>query len=85
MPTQNVMAVCNFDMQFIFACVRWEGTAHDTRVFISVLRNENLNFPKPPSGKNYGQLTFVFFITYLVQLCIHIKKNECCISQGNII
>ncbi|XP_020419156.1 putative nuclease HARBI1 [Prunus persica] len=53
MPTQNVMAVCNFDMQFIFACAGWEGTAHDTRVFLSVLRNENLNFPKPPSGKYY--------------------------------
>ncbi|KAI5342156.1 hypothetical protein L3X38_010031 [Prunus dulcis] len=53
MPTQKVMAVCNFDMQFIFAYAGWEGTAHDTRVFLSVLRNENLNFPKPPSGKYY--------------------------------
>ena len=31
-PTQNIMAVCNFDMQFIFACAGWEGTTHDTRV-----------------------------------------------------
>ncbi|CAL9001197.1 unnamed protein product [Prunus brigantina] len=27
--------------------------AHDTRVFLSVLCNENLNFFKPPSGKYY--------------------------------
>ncbi|CAN6697123.1 unnamed protein product [Malus baccata var. baccata] len=52
-PTQNVMAACNFDMQFTFACAGWEGTAHDTRVFLSVLRNPILNFPKPPNGKYY--------------------------------
>ncbi|CAN6695255.1 unnamed protein product [Malus baccata var. baccata] len=52
-PTQNVMAACNFDMQFTFACAGWEGIAHDTRVFLCVLRNPNLNFPKPPNGKYY--------------------------------
>ncbi|CAN6576854.1 unnamed protein product [Malus baccata var. baccata] len=48
-PTQNVMAACNFDMQFIFACAGWEGIAHDTRIFLFVLRNGALNFPKPPN------------------------------------
>ncbi|CAN6554545.1 unnamed protein product [Malus baccata var. baccata] len=52
-PTQNVMAACNFDMQFTFACAGWKGTAHDTRVFLFVLRNPNLNFSKPPNGKYY--------------------------------
>ncbi|CAN6705797.1 unnamed protein product [Malus baccata var. baccata] len=52
-PTQTVMAVCNFDMQFIFACAGWEGTTHDTTIFLSVLRNGALNFPKPPNGKYY--------------------------------
>ncbi|CAN6544943.1 unnamed protein product [Malus baccata var. baccata] len=52
-PTQNVMAACNFDMQFTFACAGWEGTAYDTRVFLSVLRDPNLNFFKPPNGKYY--------------------------------
>ncbi|KAL6288700.1 hypothetical protein ACE6H2_006210 [Prunus campanulata] len=52
-PTQNVMAACNFDMQFIFACAEWEGTAHDTRIFLSALRDQSLNFPKPPNGKYY--------------------------------
>ncbi|CAN6579859.1 unnamed protein product [Malus baccata var. baccata] len=54
MPTQNVMAACNFDMQFTFACAGWEGTAHDTRVFLSVLRNPNLNFSKPPNDFRRG-------------------------------
>ncbi|VVA41809.1 PREDICTED: putative nuclease HARBI1, partial [Prunus dulcis] len=47
--TQNIMAACNFDMQFIFACAGCKGTAHDTRVFLSALRNNALNFPKPPN------------------------------------
>ncbi|KAH9686253.1 DDE Tnp4 domain-containing protein [Citrus sinensis] len=37
-PTQNIMAACNFDMQFIFAIAGWEGSAHDTRIFLSTLR-----------------------------------------------
>ncbi len=49
-PTQNVMAACNFDMQFIYACAGWEGSAHDTRVFLNVLRDPSKKFPKPPPG-----------------------------------
>ncbi|XP_060960618.1 uncharacterized protein LOC115723519 [Cannabis sativa] len=49
-PTQNIMAVCGFDMLFTFVWAGWEGTAHDTRIFLEALRNTNLNFPKPPNG-----------------------------------
>ncbi|KAK2656622.1 hypothetical protein Ddye_009674 [Dipteronia dyeriana] len=31
----------------------WEGSAHDTRVFLSVLRDSQSNFSKPPNGKYY--------------------------------
>ncbi|KAK2634649.1 hypothetical protein Ddye_029441, partial [Dipteronia dyeriana] len=31
----------------------WEGSAHDTRVFLSVLRDPQSNFPKPLNGKYY--------------------------------
>ncbi|KAB2595761.1 hypothetical protein D8674_031211 [Pyrus ussuriensis x Pyrus communis] len=48
-PTQNIMAACNFDMQFTFACAGWEDTAHDTRAFLSVLQNPNLNFSNLPN------------------------------------
>ena len=27
--TQNIMAACSFDMQFIFVMAGWEGTTHD--------------------------------------------------------
>nr|GEY12233.1 hypothetical protein [Tanacetum cinerariifolium] len=47
-PTFNVMAVCDFDLCFTFISVGWEGSAHDTRVFLHALNNPSMNFPKPP-------------------------------------
>ncbi|KAL4306868.1 hypothetical protein AHAS_Ahas16G0221300 [Arachis hypogaea] len=47
------MAACNFDMEFNFALAGWEGTAHDTRVFLHAIGTSELNFPKPPPGKYY--------------------------------
>ncbi|GJZ52006.1 putative nuclease HARBI1 [Tanacetum coccineum] len=52
-PTFNVMANCDFDMCFTFISVGWEGSAHDTRVFLHALNTSSLNFPKPPRGKYY--------------------------------
>lgn len=49
-PTQNVMAACSFDMQFTFVLAGWEGTAHDTRIFLNAINSRDLNFPNPPSG-----------------------------------
>ncbi|KAK2641340.1 hypothetical protein Ddye_023103 [Dipteronia dyeriana] len=33
--------------------IGWEASAYDTRVFLSVLRDPQSNFPKPPNGKYY--------------------------------
>nr|KAJ0191255.1 hypothetical protein LSAT_V11C800441560 [Lactuca sativa] len=52
-PTFNVMAVCDFDMCFTFISVGWEGSAHDTRVFLHTIETPSMNFPKPPEGKYY--------------------------------
>jgi len=30
--SQNILAVCNFDMQFVYILAGWEGSAHDARV-----------------------------------------------------
>ncbi|RVX11459.1 L10-interacting MYB domain-containing protein [Vitis vinifera] len=51
--TQNVMAVCDFNMCFTFAWAGWEGAAHDARVFLEALRRPELGFPHPPRGKYY--------------------------------
>jgi len=49
-PTQNIMAACSFDMQFMFVWVGWEGNAYDTRIFLETIDNRNIKFPKPPEG-----------------------------------
>ncbi|OMP03730.1 hypothetical protein CCACVL1_02287 [Corchorus capsularis] len=52
-PTQNVMAVCNFDMLFTFVVAGWPGSAHDTRVFMKALEVFKDTFLHPPEGKYY--------------------------------
>lgn len=49
--SQNIMAVCDWDMCFTFVWPGWEGTAHDARIFDQALRRQNLNFPYPPPSK----------------------------------
>ena len=49
-PTHNVMAVCDFCMYFTFVWAGWEGTAHDTRIFLEAIRKEELRFPHPLRG-----------------------------------
>lgn len=49
-PTQNVIAKCSFDMQFIFVQAGWEGSAHNTRIFLETIDNSNIKFSKPSEG-----------------------------------
>ncbi|XP_038693712.1 protein ALP1-like [Tripterygium wilfordii] len=51
--TQNVLAVCDFDMMYTYISAGWEGSAHDSRVLEHSLRVERMKFPKPPRGKYY--------------------------------
>ncbi|KAL4302428.1 hypothetical protein GQ457_10G020700 [Hibiscus cannabinus] len=54
--SQNVLVACSHDMLFTFVCAGWEGTAHDTRVFVNAIlsnRVEQLSFPMPSTGKYY--------------------------------
>ncbi|CAN6195627.1 unnamed protein product [Urochloa humidicola] len=51
--SQNVMAVCDFDMRFTFVVTGWPGSAHDTRVFLDTLVTYKNKFPHPPEGKYY--------------------------------
>ena len=48
--TQNVMAVCDWDMCFTFVLAGWEGSAHDARMFQTAISTPSMNFPHPPKG-----------------------------------
>jgi hypothetical protein len=43
---QNVLAVCDFDMQFVFVLSGWEGSAHDSKVLSNTQSCYNFNTPK---------------------------------------
>ena len=49
--SQNVMAVCDFDMRFTFVVIGWPGSVHDTRVLQDTLITYGDRFPHPPEGK----------------------------------
>jgi hypothetical protein len=46
--SQNVLAVCNFDMRFVYVLAGWEGSAHDARVLTDVIAYKGF---KTPAGK----------------------------------
>nr|XP_051230392.1 protein ALP1-like [Lolium perenne] len=50
--SQNVLAICDFDMRFTFAVPGWPGSVHDTRVWTDA-RPRFHNYPHPPHGKYY--------------------------------
>jgi hypothetical protein len=47
--TQNMLAVCNFKMNFLYILAGWEGSAHDGRVATSV----RVKSFKAPAGKYF--------------------------------
>ncbi|XP_072151435.1 protein ALP1-like [Setaria viridis] len=51
--TQNVLAVCDFDLRFTFVLAGWPGSVHDMRVFNDATDKYKDKFPHPPPGKFY--------------------------------
>ncbi|XP_073049526.1 uncharacterized protein [Primulina eburnea] len=45
--SQNVLAACNFDLEFIYVLSGWEGSAHDSNILTDALsRNNGLKVPQ---------------------------------------
>ncbi|KAK1592108.1 hypothetical protein Q3G72_019602 [Acer saccharum] len=49
--SQNVLAACNFDLEFIYVLSGWEGSAHDSKVLSDALSRRN--GLKLPHGKYF--------------------------------
>ena len=43
--SQNVLAVCNFDMKFTYGLAGWEGSAHDGRVLSDAIETKGFQIP----------------------------------------
>ena len=41
MISQNVLAACNFDLEFMYVLSGWEGSAHDSKVLNDALTRRN--------------------------------------------
>lgn len=39
--SQNVLAACNFDLQFIYVLSGWEGSAHDSKLLNNAISRRN--------------------------------------------
>ena len=50
--TQNVLAICDFDMRYTFVVAGWPGSVHDMRVFNDALQKYRDKFPSPPQGSH---------------------------------
>ena len=49
---QNVLAVCDHDIRFIYVYVGWKSSAHDACVLESALKM-HIDFPISPPGSNF--------------------------------
>lgn len=50
MATQNVLAVCDFDMRFTYVAAGQPGSTHDTSVLYHAFAADEKDFPHPPLG-----------------------------------
>jgi hypothetical protein len=44
--SQNILAICNFDMQFVYILAGWEGSAHDAQVLSDAQVAHGFTTPK---------------------------------------
>lgn len=51
--TKNIITAYLFDLQFIYVMAGWEDTAHDSRIFNSVINDKNSNFPHHSPEQHY--------------------------------
>ncbi|XP_057792247.1 uncharacterized protein LOC131009032 [Salvia miltiorrhiza] len=73
--SQNVLAACNFDLQFIYVLSGWEGSAHDSKLLSDTLSRPNgLHVPQ---GKyflvDYGFANRRQFLAPLRGVRYHLK------------
>jgi hypothetical protein len=60
--SQNILAVCDFNMRFVYILARWEGSAHDSRVLSDAQAFRGFLTPKGRywlGDAGYGNSEFV--------------------------
>ncbi|KAK4391384.1 hypothetical protein Sango_1916200 [Sesamum angolense] len=79
---QNVLAICDFDLNFTYVYAGWEGRAADARVLDHAILQDRA-FPFPPLGKYYlvdaGFANYQCFLTPY-RVSIHVRPPKCVIQ-----
>ena len=74
--TQNVLAVCGFDMLFHYVLSGWEGSAHNAKVLSDAIANKGFTIPE---GKYYladaGYSNCDFLLISYVGVRYHLKEQ----------
>ena len=62
--SQNVLAACNFDLEFMYVLSGWEGSAHDSKILNDALSRRNgLKVPQ-------GIYIFIYLCSYFLLLLV---------------
>ena len=79
--SQNVLAICDFDMRFTFVVAGWPGSVHDTRVWTDA-RPHFPNYPHPPIGNLFSYKIF-FARTYYRHILIvcYLQENTILLTR----
>ncbi|XP_059623049.1 uncharacterized protein LOC132266213 [Cornus florida] len=72
--TQNVMAVCDFDMRFTYVLAGWEGSANDSRILKEYIENEEYRRSKPPRGREEVFNHRHSFFRNIIEQCFGLLK-----------
>jgi len=59
-PTQNVLAICDFDMRFTYVAAGQPGALHDTSVLYHAMEVDAQVFPHPPEGKKITNTSVLY-------------------------
>jgi hypothetical protein len=60
--SQNILVVCNFDMEFVYILAGWEGSAHDARVLSDAQASQGFLTPRGRywlGDAGYGNSEFI--------------------------
>jgi hypothetical protein len=63
-PTQNILAVCDFEIGFTYVSVGQPRSMHDMSVLYNAMKVDSKFFPHPPKGNIF---TF-FYLCYLYSI-----------------
>ncbi|CAI0425131.1 unnamed protein product, partial [Linum tenue] len=85
-PTQNVLASCNFDLQFLYVLAGWEWTASDSRILKDALaRPHGLVIPEGKFNLGDGALMLrASLLTSYRRVRYHLKGTKRKAPMGDV-